>query len=587
MISRSLDQVLIEDEKEVLLQIQKWSAYFHAQCKIRASRNTITSIYTDSDIKLTDPVQVEHEFITLFKNLMGAETMPSPDSSLIQRGKCLTYQQKCKLITDVTDKELKDAVYAMPHDKAPGVDGFPVEFFTTNSTIVAERLILAVKEFFSSGKLLKSFSCTAVTLIPKVASPSKVKDYRLIACCKIVYKIITKILTHRIKDVISDGVSPSQTAFIEGRSILDNMLFSHDVLKCYTRKGLSSRCVMKVDLRKAYDSIEWCFLRSMLVELGFPYKFIQWVMECVTSVSYSLLMNGGLTEPFKGRRGIRQGDPMSPYLIFIAMDYLQRELNQVLIHPQFQFHPRCKKLGVVHICFADDLLMFCKADITSIKLLQAAFVKFSSVSVLQATIEKSSIYMSGVKPEFKLTILQTLGFCEGTLPFIYLGVSLSSKKLTTDQWLPLVEKITQKMKCWSAKLLSYAGRLQWIKSIVFGKKTNWAHVFLLPKKIMKHVESPCRSFLWTGKETISRRALVSWEKICIPKAAGGQNVISLPSNRYGYRSGPRGPPCDFGGKKGGALADYKPAFRGSGGRPGFGHGYGGFGCGAPDSSCFS
>ncbi|KAH0672527.1 hypothetical protein KY290_024759 [Solanum tuberosum] len=132
----------------------------------------------DSNIKLTDPVQMEHEFITFFKNLIGAKTdlMPYLDSPLTQRGKCLTYQQKGKLITNVTYQEIKDSVYAMPHEKALGVDGFPVELFTTNWTIVEEGLNLAVKEFFNSGKLLKSFSCSVfITLIPKVALPLKIE----------------------------------------------------------------------------------------------------------------------------------------------------------------------------------------------------------------------------------------------------------------------------------------------------------------------------------------------------------------------------------------------------------------------------
>lgn len=179
-------------------------------------------------------------------------------------------------------------------------------------------------------------------------------------------------------------------------------------------------------------------------------------MECITIVSYSLVINGGLTPFFQGKRGIRKGDPMSPYLFVLAMEYLQRELY-VLQEPRFKYHPRCKKFGVMHIWFTNDLLMFCKVDVGSIQLLQGAFNRFSMVSGLQANNEKSSLYITGVKPDTKQTILSTLGDVEGEIPFKYLRVPISSKRLTIAQCMPLVEKITKRIRCWTAKLLSFAG----------------------------------------------------------------------------------------------------------------------------------
>lgn len=111
---------------------------------------------------------------------------------------------------------------------------------------------------------------------------------------------------------------------------------------------------------------------------------------------------------------------------------------------------------------------------------------------------------------------------EGELPFRYLGVPMSSKKLTVGQCIPLVEKTTTKIRYWSAKLLSYVGRIQLIKSVIFGVQTYWAQIFLLPKEIIKMIDTLCRSFLWTDSATNSRKSLISWEKICSPKAAGGR-----------------------------------------------------------------
>lgn len=129
---------------------------------------------------------------------------------------------------------------------------------------------------------------------------------------------MAKILTSRLKRVIHDMVECSQSALIEGRSITDNILFSHELFKGYTRKVMSPRYVLKVDLRKVYDTLDWHFLQAMLVDLGFLQRFVKWIMAYVTIVPYSLVINGGLTKPLRGKRSIRQGDPMSPYIFVLA-----------------------------------------------------------------------------------------------------------------------------------------------------------------------------------------------------------------------------------------------------------------------------
>ncbi|KAH0707403.1 hypothetical protein KY290_011959 [Solanum tuberosum] len=159
------------------------------------------------------------------------------------------------------------------------------------------------------------------------------------------------------------------------------------------------------------------------------------------------------------------------------------------------------------------------ADIISVRLLNEAFVKISKASGLQANVDKSSLYIAGVATHTKAEILEELGYVEGTLSFRYLGVPLASKKLSVNHYLPLIEKIIAKVTCWSAKLLSYAGRVQLIKSVLFGVQAYWSQIFFIPKKVMKSIEQICRTFLWTGNVTISKKALVSWENICKPTAA--------------------------------------------------------------------
>nr|XP_016511332.1 PREDICTED: uncharacterized protein LOC107828514 [Nicotiana tabacum] len=263
---------------------------------------------------------------------------PCSNTKIIKAGVCLLIQQQQELIQEVTYEEVDEAVKDMPNDKAPGVDGFLVEFFKMHWNEVRQEVYEVVVFFFQTSKMKKAWNCTAITLIPKGPDPTTVKDYRHIACCTTVYKVIAKILTKRIKK-----------------------------------------------------------------------KFIGWIMECVTTVSYSLALNGGLTRPFPAKRGIRQGDPMSPYLFVIAMEYLQREMSTLTMQKEFKFHPKCKKLGVTNIYFADDLLMFCRGDKQSVNALQDTFNKFSNASGLQASAEKSSIYTAGVPQHIKEELINLTG----------------------------------------------------------------------------------------------------------------------------------------------------------------------------------
>lgn len=328
---------------------------------------------------------------------MGSSTdCVYPDIGIIREGICLNLQQQRQLVCDMSQEENYAALLAMPDEKAPGVDGFPIEFYKKNWHTVSEDIFLVVTSFFQTSTLDKAINVTTLTLVPKIKNPSYAKDFRQIACCTTIYKIISKVITTRLKSVVRFLVGDSQSAFIEGRNITDNILLSHELLRGCGRKHLSPRCTIKVHLRKAYDSLNWNFMRIMLLELGIPYRFVCLIMKCVTTVSYSLNLNGGFTMPFPAKKGLRQGDPMSPYLSVLAMEYLQRILNRLALNANFNFHPKCSRLGIMHLCFADDLLLFCRADATSITVLKETFEEFSIPTGLDANNDKSNVFLAGV-----------------------------------------------------------------------------------------------------------------------------------------------------------------------------------------------
>lgn len=169
-------------------------------------------------------------------------------------------------------------------------------------------------------------------------------------------------------------------------------------------------CLLKMDLRKAYDTLNWDFLKDMMVALNFPTRFIKIIMTCVTSTQYSLIVNDSPLDSFKAKCGVRQADPMSPLLFVIGMEYLSRILKSAGEASGFGFHPRCSLMKLNHLAFADDLMMFCKGDLQSILILRQGLETFSNSSGHFANNAKSGIYLAGVSEEFKSYAASVLDF---------------------------------------------------------------------------------------------------------------------------------------------------------------------------------
>ncbi|XP_056685650.1 uncharacterized protein [Spinacia oleracea] len=419
------------------------------------TRNSIDLLYDTAGKKLVTTEEIQKEICVFYKELVGSATdnLVGIDLDVVRKGNQLTADATQGLVVPVTNDEI-------------------------------DVSLAAVKEFFDTGKMLRKINNTSVTLIPKVQNATSIKDFRPIACCSIVYKLISKILTSRMQVVIGDVIRNAQSGFIPGRNISGNILLASELVKCYSRKYISPRCMIKVDLKKAYDSIEWHFLKKMLQELGFSSKFVNWIMQCLYSVSYSILVNGAPTSPIPAKKGDKH----------------------------FKYHPRCKKLNITHMMFADDLLMFSRADIPSVTALFGAFTKFSLDSGLLANLHKSEVYTAGIPDDMSDQIVEQIGIPKGNL--------FADCK-------PLIEKIVDRVRSWTAKFLSYAGRLQLIKSVLFGIQMYWSQIFVMPKKVMKEIQRICRCFLWTGSDLGSKKAPVVWEQMCFPKSCGGWNLTNL------------------------------------------------------------
>ncbi|XP_074298077.1 uncharacterized protein LOC141628890 [Silene latifolia] len=415
-------------------------------------------LFADVDGNIhTEGDQIQNAFLNYYTQLLGTSTVTSSVcTSVVQQGKVCTLDHWNILLQPVTPKEVKHAIFSIPWHKAPGPDGFSSSFYKDAWVIVGDEV-----------------NHTFISLLPKCELPLNVTHFRPISFCNVIYKAISKILCTRLATILPDIISINQGGFIQKRNIIENILICQDIVRLYNRKTVSPRCLMKIDLKKAYDSVNWDFIEQMLNALNFPPRFINLVMVCVRTASYSLVLNGVNFGYFKGAKGLRKGDPISPLLFTITMEYLTRVLSHVTSILPFRYHPLCGHLKLSHMMFADDLLMF------------------SKTTGLQMNSMKSNIYFNGVHQSVRADILQVSGFTEGTLPFKYLGVPITSGRLSVNHCSVLID---------------------------------FATTFVLPKGVLRRIDAMSRNYLWDGNTEYIRSPMVSWEKVCTPRVEGGLGI---------------------------------------------------------------
>ena len=461
--------------------------FFQKIVNAQSNRFTIRSLKDAKGQVLTSFQQISNEDVTFFQNLLGTtdpnvEECPQDLLAEILQFRLPT-DAGLDLEKPVTAEEIKTSMLGINGEKAPRPDGFTAHFFKAAWSIVGDDLSKAVQYFFQTTKLPSAFNSTAIALVPKCSNPNSIRDFRPISCCTVVYKCITRIMANRLKKYMPQMVSNSQSAFIPGRSISDNILMAQELVRGYGRSTLSPRCAIKIDLQKTFDTLDRRFILQVLTVMQFPSRYIGWIRSCITNPMFSISINGGLVGYFKGARGVRQRDPLSPYLFVIAMNVLSKLLDAAAKHGVFMYHPKCKKISLTHLCFADDLLIFSKGNLSSILGIQNVLNVFYAMSGLQLNCAKSELFSSGVGKGNLDEIQHVTGFKTGSLPVRYLGVPLVTRRLTDKDCRPLVERITSRINHWSAKLLSFAGRLQLVQTVLYTIQNYWCRQFLLPKSV--------------------------------------------------------------------------------------------------------
>ena len=245
---------------------------------------------------------------------------------------------------------------------------------------------------------------------------------------------------------------------------------------------------------------------------------------CVCTPSFCVGYNGTVQGYFKSKRGLRQGDPLSPYLFVIAMNCLSVLLDKAATEGLFGYHHKCKDSKLTHLCFADDLLIFCSGSLQSVQRVLEVLREFQARSGLGVSISKTCFFASGLSDAEIDQIKQETSLTQGALPIRYLGIPLCTKKLTMANCELLILSVKSKLNSWSAKSLSFSGRLLLINIVISGISNFWCNTFTLPKFCIKTINSMCGAYLWKEGHHSAR---VAWEEITHAKEEGGLGVRDL------------------------------------------------------------
>ncbi|GKV29990.1 hypothetical protein SLEP1_g38860 [Rubroshorea leprosula] len=441
------------------------SKLFHRIMNSNRRRKMIRGIYKDG-AWIEEPSVVKQEVREYFNKIFQEEQWDRPKLGGLQF-KQLNEEDSVWLEREVPAKEVKQAVWDCGGDKSPGPDGFSFHIIKSIWNVIEKDIVAFVQEFFRNDKLVRGINSSFIVLIPKKDNPIDLKDYRPISLIGSLYKIISKVLANRIKKVLPKLISGTQSAFLGGRQITDGILILNEVVEEIKRKKISS-FIFKADFEKAYDSLNWDFLDEMMRRLGFGEKWRLWIKECLQTASVSVLVNGSPTEEFKMEKGLRQGDPIAPFLFLIVAKGLNVLIESAVNKELFQGIPvGSGDLNISHLQFADDTVIMGKAEPSNIKAVKGILRWFELISGLKINFNKSVLYSCCVSDEWRRMTAANLNCKSGKFPFTYLGMPIGDSMCRRKPWIPVIDNFNKKLAVWKAKSLSIGGRLTLLRGQIY------------------------------------------------------------------------------------------------------------------------
>eukprot|EP00253_Pinus_taeda_P035371 PITA_35371 len=399
----------------------------------------------------------------------------------------------------ITEDELHGILKAFSKDKCPGPDGWTIEFFIHFFDIIKHDLIQMIEESRISGRIHPHTSSTLIALIPKKRDADSFSDFRPISLCNISFKIISKIMVERIKGTLASHLSKDQHAFLKGCNILDVVAYTQECIFSMFSKNIDA-VVLKIDLQKAYDCIDWGFIRCLLAKIGLRSEMINWIMACIEKVNYAININGIPSPYFHAERGLRQGCPLAPIIFILAMNTLSLHICKAVDEHRCIPIKISRHISLSHNLFVDDVLLCAMLQQSSWDCLFDILNNFQKATGLVINKSKSILYYNGAYMDLINRIAAMFGVltCPIQNGITYLGFQLKTNNYSAKDWEWLIERFYKKISSWEFRTLSLAGRVILALAVLSQLSVYWAHMFYLPSSIIQRLNKITANFIWGG-----------------------------------------------------------------------------------------
>ena len=511
-------------------QGEKSNSYFLRLCSRNKVKSTINKLLRDDNSETS----THKEILELTKNYYTSLYTKQTNKSNIQKAEYLEKiimpklsdkdKQTCE--GEITVEELSKALKTFQKNKTPGNDGITIEFYQKFWPFLQTPLTKCINSGYSNGHLSTSQRQAVITLLDKGKDRRLLKNWRPISLLNVDYKIATKTIAERMKNALPNIINHNQVGYIKGRQITDNIRTIKDIY-FYTKYKHIPGLIINIDFEKAFDSVDWEFLQCTLSKLNFGKSFINWIKTFYYGIS-SCIINNGVTSPyFNLGRGVRQGDPLSPYLFLLVAEVLACAIRQ---------NPKIKgiKIGKEELKvlqFADDMSGVL-ADEKSAKAFLKTVQHFGEFSGLKLNKHKTEATWIGSYRNRKEKPLEISWTIE---PLRFLGVFISydeqmCKKLNFDDRL---EKCKGILNSWKQRNLTIIGRAQIIKTFIVSQFLYTLNAIEMPDESITHLENLISNFIWRGGRPKLRSSVLKQ-----PLQNGGINIPDvrnmIKTNRIGW-----------------------------------------------------